>query len=59
MYSLETIVDVTSRTGLSVDPEFNVKSVRGMLQEMSSHPDRLKGKRVLFIHSGRMSVMSL
>jgi len=43
---------VTSQTGVSIDPEFNVKAVRGMLQEMKDHPERLKGKRVLYMHSG-------
>lgn len=48
----ETIVDVTSQTGVSLDPEFCVKAVRGMVCEMQKNPGRFAGKRVLFIHSG-------
>lgn len=48
----ETIVEVMSKTGISLDPEFCAKAVRGMLCEMERNPDRFAGKRVLFIHSG-------
>ncbi len=53
---LETVVEVMSQTGLSIDPEFNVKSVKGMLQEIQKHPERLKGKRILYIHSGKIKI---
>lgn len=42
-----------SATGVSLDPEFCVKAVRGMLCEMERNPDRFAGKRVLFLHSGK------
>ncbi len=49
---IETIIDVVSHTGVSLDPVFCVKGVRGMLTEMKINPERFAGKRVLFIHSG-------
>ena len=48
----ETVADVMSQTGVSLDQEFCVKAVRGMLGEMQKNPSRFAGKRVLFIHSG-------
>ena len=45
-------------TGVSLDPEFCVKALRGMLSEMKINPDRFAGKRVLFIHSGLVSAIS-
>ena len=52
---IETILEVMSSTGVSLDPEFCVKAVRGMLCEMKQNPDRFAGKRVLFLHSGLCS----
>ena len=51
----ETILDVVSQTGVSLDPEFCAKAMRGMLGEMRMNPDRFAGKRVLFLHSGLRS----
>ena len=51
----ETIVDVISHTGVSLDPEFCVKAVRGMLCEMKKNPSNFAGNRVLFIHSGEQN----
>ena len=52
---VETIVEVMSETGVSLDPEFCVKGVRAMLCEMDKNPARFAGKRVLFIHSGNLN----
>lgn len=49
---LETIVDVVSETGVSLDPDFCAKGVRGMLCEMRDNPGRFAGNRILFLHSG-------
>lgn len=46
------IVEVFGRTGISLDPDFTVKTLRGMLGEMERNPDRFAGKRVLFLHTG-------
>jgi 1-aminocyclopropane-1-carboxylate deaminase/D-cysteine desulfhydrase-like pyridoxal-dependent ACC family enzyme len=45
-----------STTGVSLDPEFCVKAVRGMLCEMKINPDRFAGKRVIFLHSGKAAL---
>lgn len=44
-----------SKTGVSLDHEFCVKAVSGMLGEMEKNPDRFAGKRVLFMHSGKLT----
>ena len=49
---VELIVSVPSETGVPIDPVYNAKCVRGMLTEMSLRPERFKGSRVLYIHSG-------
>lgn len=48
----ETVVEVMSTTGVSLDPEFCVKAMRGMLCEMEKNPGRFAGNQVLFLHSG-------
>ena len=48
----DAIVDVMSHTGISLDPEFSVKSYLGMVGEMKRNPSRFKGNRVLYIHTG-------
>ena len=47
------IVKVMSSTGLSLDPDFTVKGVRGMLGEMRERPHIFKGRRILYIHTGK------
>ncbi len=44
---------VMSHTGLSLDPDFTMKAVKGMLNEMKERPEIFKGRRVLFLHSGK------
>ena len=46
-------MSVMSATGVSLDPEFTVKSYLGMVGEMKRNPAVFKGKRVLFIHTGK------
>ena len=49
----DLILNVFLKTGLSLDLDFTVKAVRGMLEEMKNNPSRFQGKRVLFIHTGK------
>ena len=51
----DAIVDVMSHTGISLDPEFTVKSYLGMVGEMKKNPSRFKGHRVLYIHTGMVT----
>ena len=44
---------VMSHTGLSLDPDFTVKAIKGMLTEMKERPHIFKGQRVLFLHTGK------
>ncbi len=46
------MIEVISETGVSVEPSFMAKAVRGMLNEMKVRPQRFRGKRVLFINTG-------
>ena len=45
-------MDIASTTGMFLDRNYTLKALRGMLGEMKDNPSRLKGKRVLFIHTG-------
>ncbi|KAL9964244.1 hypothetical protein ACROYT_G027857 [Oculina patagonica] len=49
---LEHIIEISSTTGILVDPVYNIKAIRGMLYEMKNNPGRFKGHRILYIHTG-------
>ena len=48
----ENIIEISSTTGILLDPVYNIKAVRGMLKEMTNNPGRFKGRRILYIHTG-------
>ncbi|KAJ7388376.1 hypothetical protein OS493_038022 [Desmophyllum pertusum] len=48
----ENILEITSTTGVLVDPVYNIKAIRGMLAEMNHNPGRFQGRRILYIHTG-------
>ena len=45
---------IASSMGVIFDPAFTMKVFRGMTCEMEKNPDRFKGRRVLFIHTGTL-----
>ena len=47
-------MDVMSATGIPLDPDFTVKCVKGMLSEMRERPQIFKGRRVLYVHTGKL-----
>ncbi|XP_046543179.1 bifunctional D-cysteine desulfhydrase/1-aminocyclopropane-1-carboxylate deaminase, mitochondrial-like [Haliotis rubra] len=51
---LDFIVEVSSTTGVLVDPTYTGKAAWGLVQEMKNNPTRFKGRRVLFLHTGGM-----
>ena len=46
------ITETSSSTGILLDPYYTGKGAMGMVRELSLHPERFKGKRILFIHTG-------
>ena len=48
------LVEIVSQTGISLDPVYTLKGVRGMLGEMEKNPGRFAGKRILYIHTGKV-----
>ncbi len=46
------LVALVTGTGISLDPVYTLKGVRGMLAEMDINPARFQGKRILYIHTG-------
>ena len=46
------LVEIVSQTGISLDPVYTLKGVRGILGEMEKNPGRFAGKRILYIHTG-------
>lgn len=55
MLILEFIIKVMSTTGVSLDPDFTMKGVKGMLSEMKERPHIFKGHRVLYVHTGKIN----
>ncbi|KAL9965383.1 hypothetical protein ACROYT_G029177 [Oculina patagonica] len=49
---LETILEISSTTGILLDQVYNIRAVTGMLAEMKTNPGRFKGRRILYIHTG-------
>lgn len=49
---LDLLLRTSSHSGVMLDPVYTVKAVNGMLTEMANNPQRFKGKRVLFVHTG-------
>ena len=50
---VEEIMKISSTTGVLLDPVYNSKAVKGLLSEMKNNPNRFKGRRILYIHTGR------
>ena len=46
------LLEITTGTGIVLDPVYTLKGVRGMLAEMRTNPTRFLGKRVLYLHTG-------
>ena len=49
---LECIRDVAGRTGIILDPVYSGKAFFGLKNEWAGNPDRFRGRRVLFLHTG-------
>ena len=52
-FIVDKILEISSTTGVFVDPVYNIKAIRGMLTEMNNNPGRFKGRRILYIHTGK------
>ncbi|XP_052103571.1 uncharacterized protein LOC127737078 [Mytilus californianus] len=48
----EFIQSVSENTGIILDPCYTGKAANGLVQELTSNPDRFQGNRILFIHTG-------
>jgi len=46
------LIEIVTRTGITLDPVYTLKGVRGMLGEMQGTPGRFAGKRILYLHTG-------
>ena len=55
-FNLAQLVEISSQTGIVLDPVYTLKGVRGMLAELKKNPQRFKGNRILYIHTGNLSV---
>ena len=55
-FILAQLVEISSQTGIVLDPVYTLKGVRGMLAELKKNPKRFKGNRILYIHTGNLSV---
>ena len=51
------VIDIFTKTGVSVEHLHTLKGVRGLLGEMQKNQDRFAGKRILYIHTGTIWYM--
>ncbi|OWF54484.1 bifunctional D-cysteine desulfhydrase/1-aminocyclopropane-1-carboxylate deaminase, mitochondrial-like [Mizuhopecten yessoensis] len=49
---LEFIMKVSRETGIMLDPVYAGKAAMGLVKELNNNPDRFKGERILFLHTG-------
>ena len=49
---LDFVSSVSKTTGILLDPTYTGKAAFGMINEMRLRPERFRGKKVLFIHTG-------
>ena len=46
-------VKVAQETGIMTDPVYTGKALYGLVQELNNNPSRFKGRRILFLHTGK------
>ncbi|KAL4227590.1 hypothetical protein ACF0H5_013033 [Mactra antiquata] len=49
---LDFIINVSTSTGILLDPVYTGKAVKGMVYELNNNPDMFKGNRILYLHTG-------
>ncbi|XP_003383705.1 PREDICTED: bifunctional D-cysteine desulfhydrase/1-aminocyclopropane-1-carboxylate deaminase, mitochondrial-like [Amphimedon queenslandica] len=49
---LDFLTQVSTKTGIILDTTFTLKTVICMLHEMKYNPERFRGQRILFMHTG-------
>jgi len=49
---LQLLRDVALHTGVILDPVYTGKALFGLVSELRRAPDRFRGRRILFLHSG-------
>ena len=48
----ESLIEVSTSTGIILDTAFTLKTYQIMMYMMKETPERFKGNRVLFLHTG-------
>ena len=56
MLSSDFLLDVAAKTGIILEPEYDGKTARVLIQELNCNRDRFKGNRILFLHTGKTSI---
>ncbi|XP_060084940.1 uncharacterized protein LOC132564287 [Ylistrum balloti] len=51
------VMSVAETTGVMLDPIYTGKATLGMLRELQNNPQRFKGNRILFLHTGGLFAM--
>ncbi|KAK7816261.1 bifunctional d-cysteine desulfhydrase/1-aminocyclopropane-1-carboxylate deaminase [Quercus suber] len=49
---LKFVKEVASATGVVLDPVYSGKAAYGMIKDMTEHPKKWEGRKILFIHTG-------
>ena len=50
----ESLIEVSTSTGIILDTAFTLKTYQIMMYMMKETPERFKGNRVLFLHTGTL-----
>ena len=52
-FVLDFLISVSSSTGIMLDPVYTGKAARGLVKELQNSPEKFKGDRILFLHTGK------
>ena len=53
--SVDYIVEVAKTTGIILDPTYTGKCVNGLVKAIKNNRSRFKGRRILYIHTGKLN----
>ena len=49
---IDFVAEVSLKTGIVLDPVYTGKAVKGMVEEMTRNPQRFKGRKIVYLHTG-------
>ena len=59
LYFTDFICDVSRKTGIILDATYTGKAALGLVKELKENPQRFNGNKILFIHTGELTLTTL